>query len=184
MLKMILLLLLLFVPSPIRAETHVLLTIDETYPINISASAYGNLGNGSIFHCFLGGDFRYQCDNVGGGSPDDCNSPCVTDMGLSFPPGTLKNFSFTISPNDTTCIVESFVEVNDATSNLGCAITNTTPDGLTRATCSDTTDSVTVAAGDKIRIYMGMASTCTLGSNPPGTTRQGVAGQVQVEFVY
>jgi hypothetical protein len=67
--------------------------------------------------------------------------------------GTLSNFQVSAVPNATSGNLQLTIEKNDAGTVVTCTIAAASPGG-TAETCSDPTDTVTFAAGDRITVLV------------------------------
>jgi hypothetical protein len=87
----------------------------------------------------------------GGANP----APSATGGGDAVMPtaGTLSDFNVSAVPNATSGNLRLTIEKNDAGTVVTCTITATGPPGNAQ-TCSDGTDSVSFAAGDRITVLV------------------------------
>jgi len=82
-------------------------------------------------------------------------APTATGGGDAVLPeaGTLSNFQVSAVPDGTSGTLQLTIEKNDVGTVVTCTITATGP-ALTAQMCSDTTDTVSFAAGDRITVLV------------------------------
>ncbi|MFZ0041989.1 MAG: hypothetical protein WAK93_11830 [Solirubrobacteraceae bacterium] len=101
---------------------------------------------------FIDGSQTASFLSLGGGANPAPSEAAGGDAILPYG-GTLSNLQASAVPSSGSGTVKITVEKNDAGTVLTCTISAGEPLG-TEKTCSDTSDSVTFAAGDKITILV------------------------------